>query len=63
LRTAGYAVEYSLTTAKSDKQFKRAQELKAANIVQLENSDYVRIRDLRSRKEIVVGVADTANHL
>jgi len=29
LRTAGYAVEYTLTTAKSDKQFKRAQELKA----------------------------------
>ena len=28
LRAAGYAVEYSLTTAKSDKQFKRAQELK-----------------------------------
>jgi histidyl-tRNA synthetase len=63
LRAGGYAVEYPLTAVKPDKQFKRAQELKAANIVQLENSDYVRIRDLRSRKEIVVGVADTANHL
>jgi histidyl-tRNA synthetase len=63
LRAGGYAVEYPLTTVKPDKQFKRAQELKAANVVQLENSDYVRIRDLRSRKEIVVGVADTANHL
>ncbi len=63
LRAAGYAVEYPLTAVKPDKQFKRAQELKAANVVQLENSDYVRIRDLRVRKEIVVGVADTANHL
>jgi histidyl-tRNA synthetase len=63
LRDGGYAVEYPLTPAKPDKQFKRAQELKAANVVQLENSDYVRIRDLKVRKEIVVGVADTANHL
>ena len=63
LRAAGYAVEYPLTAAKADKQFKRAQELKTANVVQLENSDYVRIRDLKVRKEIVVGVADTANHL
>lgn len=63
LRAGGYAVEYPLTAVKPDKQFKRAQELKAANVVQLENSDYVRIRDLRVRKEIVVGVADAANHL
>jgi histidyl-tRNA synthetase len=63
LRAAGYAVEYPLTAVKPDKQFKRAQELKATNVVQLENSDYVRIRDLSVRKEIVVGVADTANHL
>jgi len=63
LRAAGYAVEYPLTAVKPDKQFKRAQELKAANVVLLENSDYVRIRDLRVRKEIVVGVADTVNHL
>ena len=63
LRAAGYAVEYPLAAAKADKQFKRAQELKTANVVQLENSDYVRIRDLKVRKEIVVGVADTVNHL
>jgi histidyl-tRNA synthetase len=63
LRAAGYAVEYPLTATKPDKQFKRAQELKTTNVVQLENSDYVRIRDLKVRKEIVVGVADTANHL
>ena len=58
-----YAVEYPLTPVKPDKQFKRAQELKTANVVQLENSDYVRIRDFKTRKEIVAGVADVANHL
>jgi len=31
LRAGGFAVEYSLTPAKPDKQFKRAQELKVAN--------------------------------
>ncbi len=31
LRAAGFAVEYPLTPAKSDKQFKRAQELKVAS--------------------------------
>jgi len=63
LRAGGFAVEYPLTPAKPDKQFKRAQELKVANTVRLENSDYVRIRDLNTRKEIVAGVADTVNHL
>ena len=63
LRFAGYAVEYPLAAVKPDKQFKRAQELKAAHTVRLENSDYVRIRDFNTRKEIVAGVADAANHL
>jgi len=63
LRAAGYAVEYPLTSAKPDKQFKRAQELKVAHTVRLENEDYVRIRNLKDRKEIVAGVADAANHL
>ena len=63
LRAGGFAVEYSLTTAKPDKQFKRAQELKVAYTVRLENSDYVRIRDFKTRKEIVAGANDVANHL
>jgi histidyl-tRNA synthetase len=63
LRTAGFAVEYSLTPAKSDKQFKRAQELKAAFTAKLESDSYVRIRNLKSRDEIVAGFADAANHL
>jgi histidyl-tRNA synthetase len=63
LRAAGYAVDYPLTATKPDKQFKRAQELNAANTVKLDSVDYVRIRDLKTRKEIVAGVADAANHL
>jgi histidyl-tRNA synthetase len=63
LRAAGFAVEYALTPAKPDKQFKRAQELKATYTVRLENSDYVRIRNLKTREEIVSGVNDTANYI
>jgi histidyl-tRNA synthetase len=63
LRAGGFAVEYPLTPAKPDKQFKRAQELKVAYTVRLENSDYVRIRDFKTRKEVVAGVNDVANHL
>jgi histidyl-tRNA synthetase len=63
LRTAGFAVEYSLTPAKADKQFKRAQELKAAFTVKLENDAYVRIRDSKTRTELVAGASDVKNHL
>ena len=63
LRAAGYAVEYPLTAAKPDKQFKRAQELKVAHTALLENDAYVRIRNLQTRKEIVTGIAGAANHL
>ncbi len=63
LRAAGYAVEYPLTPAKPDKQFKRAQELKVSHTARLENDDYVRVRDLKTREEVVAGVADAANHL
>jgi histidyl-tRNA synthetase len=63
LRTAGFAVEYPLTPAKPDKQFKRAQELKAAFTAKVESESYVRIRNLKSRDEIVAGFADAANHL
>jgi len=63
LRAAGYAVEYPLTPAKSDKQFKRAQELKVAHTARLENDAYVRVRNLKTREEIVTGIAGVANHL
>jgi len=63
LRVAGYAVEYPLTPAKADKQFKRAQDLKVAYTARLDNDAYVRIRNLKTREEIVAGVSDAANHL
>jgi histidyl-tRNA synthetase len=63
LRSAGHAVEFSLTPAKADKQFKRAQELKAAYTAKLDNDAYVRIRNLRTRTELVAGVADAPNHI
>jgi histidyl-tRNA synthetase len=63
LRTAGFAIEYSLTPAKSDKQFKRAQELKASFTAKVESDSYVRIRNLKTRDEIVAGFTDVANHL
>lgn len=63
LRSAGFAVEYPLTPTKPDKQFKRAQELKAAFTARLENDSYVRIRNLKTRAEIVAGVGDAVNHL
>jgi histidyl-tRNA synthetase len=63
LRAAGYAVEYPLTPAKADKQFKRAQELKVAYTARLENDDYVRIRNAKTRDEIVTGISGAANHL
>ena len=63
LRAAGYAVEYPITPAKPDKQFKRAQELKVAYTARLENDAYVRIRNFKTRDEIVTGLEGAANHL
>lgn len=63
LRVAGYAVDYPLTPAKGDKQFKRAQDLKVSHTARVENDAYVRIRNLATRDEVVAGFADVANHL
>jgi histidyl-tRNA synthetase len=46
-----------------DKQFKRAQELKVGFTARVESDDYVRIRNLKTREEVVAGFADVANHL
>jgi len=53
----------SLTPVKPDKQFKRAQELKATFTARHEGESYVRIRNLKTREEIVAGVNDVTNHL
>ena len=63
LRAAGFAVDYPLTPAKPDRQFKRAQELKVGFTARVESDAYVRIRNLKTREEIVAGFADVANHL
>jgi histidyl-tRNA synthetase len=51
LRSTGVAVDFSLTPAKPDKQFKRARELNAAFTAKLENGSTVRIRNLKTREE------------
>jgi histidyl-tRNA synthetase len=64
LRAAGLAVDYSLTPAKSDKQFKRAQELGAACVLRLGRTAtgdlLARIRNLRTREEKSVAPAEAA---
>jgi histidyl-tRNA synthetase len=64
LRAAGLAVDYSLTPAKSDKQFKRAQELKAAHTIRLGRSEagelQAKIKNLKTRQETVVPPAQAA---
>jgi histidyl-tRNA synthetase len=63
LRSAGLVVEYSLTPAKPDKQFKRAQELKAAHTAKVENGSNVKVRNLKTRDEMVVAAEHAAKHI
>jgi len=67
LRSAGLVAEYPLTPAKPDKQFKRAQELKAARTATLEKSTagelFVKIRNLNTREEKTVNPADAVREL
>ena len=67
LRAAGLLVDYSLTPAKSDKQFKRAQELKAARTIKVERQQagelLAKIKELKTREEAVVSLAEAAARL
>ncbi len=67
LRGAGLAVEYSLTPAKPDKQFKRAQETKTEATVKLERNAggeiLVRIRNLQTRDEQTAPPSEVAQRL
>jgi histidyl-tRNA synthetase len=67
LRAAGLVVDYSLTPAKSDRQFKRAQELKAAHTIKVERNQtgelQAKIKDLKTRQETVVPPAEAAARL
>jgi len=67
LREHRFAIEYSLTPAKSDKQFKRAMELGAAYTIKLEraaNEDLqLRFKNLKTREEKILNPAEAATHL
>ncbi len=64
LRAAGKVVEYSFTPLKPDKQFKRAMELNAAHTARIERTAdgalQVKVKNLKTREERVVGVAEAA---
>lgn len=62
LRAAGLVADYSLTPAKPDKQFKRAQELKAAYTAKVEAGSTLRARNLKTRAEAVVQTTDAVAH-
>jgi histidyl-tRNA synthetase len=67
LRATGLAVDYSLTPVKSDKQFKRAQELKAARTFKLERTQtgelLAKIKDLKTRQETIVPAGEAVGWL
>ncbi len=63
LRSAGLVVDYSLTPTKPDKQFKRAQELKATHTAKVESNANVRIRNLTTREEAVTEFADAVKRI
>jgi histidyl-tRNA synthetase len=67
LRSAGVSTDYSLVPSKSDKQFKRAQELKAAWTVKLERAEpsgvAARLKNLATREEKQLAIAEIASVL
>ena len=63
LRAAGLVVEYALTPTKPDKQFKRAQELKARHTAKFEGDANIRVRNLQSREEKLESASDVATML
>jgi histidyl-tRNA synthetase len=63
LRATGMSVEYAFTSAKADKQFKRAQELKASFTVKIENESTGRLRNLKTREEKSVPLGQVGQSL
>jgi histidyl-tRNA synthetase len=61
-RSDGFAVEYSLTALKPDKQFKRAIELGARFTAKAEDGT-VRVKNLKTREEKTVPMGETATIL
>ncbi len=67
LRWAGFAVEYALTPSKPDKQFKRAQDLKAARAIRLYRNEQgataLKVRNLKTREETTATIAELTEKL
>jgi histidyl-tRNA synthetase len=67
LRGAGLAVDYSLTPAKPDKQFKRAQELGVLHTIKLERGPagelVAKLKNLKTREENAVSLADVVKSI
>lgn len=66
LREAGLMVDYSLTPAKGDKQFKRAQELGSKFTVRLEKNEagtVAVLKNLQTRQEERVSAAEVSTKL
>ena len=67
LRESGRAVEFTLTPAKSDKQFKRALELGASFTARLERdadgATIAKVKNLKTRAEQVATMDAVAEHL
>jgi histidyl-tRNA synthetase len=67
LRSAGLAADYPLTSAKPDKQFKRALELNAAHTIKLERRPGeeagIRVKNLTTREETVLRAEELEAHL
>jgi histidyl-tRNA synthetase len=63
LRAGGASVEYAFPPAKADKQFKRAQELKAHFTAKVENEATGRLRNLKNREEKLMPLDQVAQSL
>jgi histidyl-tRNA synthetase len=67
VRAAGYAVDYFLTPAKSDKQFKRALELNARHTFKLEKTEngelVIKLKNHRTRRETITDPLKLATEL
>ena len=63
LRQAGLYTEYHLLKAKQEKQFKRALELKAKWLVTLGSGNQAHVKNLGTRKELIVPLIDVASAL
>ncbi|MDB6056485.1 MAG: Histidine--tRNA ligase, partial [Verrucomicrobiales bacterium] len=65
IRDAGHAVDYAFTPAKSDKQFKRAMELKARYTVKIEADPTgalgAKLKNLSTREEKLLAPSDIAS--